>query len=280
MHTLISAADLLALQSSSEPAVLLDCGFDLSQPEAGQAQWQQGHLPGATYLHLERELSGPKHDTQGQFLGRHPLPERQALAKVLGNCGIRPDRFVVAYDAQGSCYAARAWWLLRWMGHDNVAVLDGGWQAWREVGGAPESTKPKPSAAPAYPSGEPAMPTVQASTLQNQLGHSRLIDARAAERFRGEVEPLDAAAGHIPGARNRFFKDNLQPSGHFKPAERLRTEWLPLIAGQSPVHYCGSGVTACHNILAAAHAGLGVGALYPGSWSEWSSQAHRPQAKG
>jgi thiosulfate/3-mercaptopyruvate sulfurtransferase len=278
MHTLISATELISMQQQT-PCVLLDCGFDLTQPEAGHAAWLQGHLPGAHYLHLERDLSGPKHDARGAFLGRHPLPDRRALAHTLGACGITPDRFVVAYDAQGGCYAARAWWLLRWMGHDRVAVLNGGVAAWRRAGGGLETDVPSSSAAPPYPVREPSMRTIEADALQQQLGTARLMDARAGERFRGEVEPLDAAAGHIPGARNRFFKDNLGADGGFAPAAELRAVWAPLLGETPPVHYCGSGVTACHNILAAAHAGLGLGVLYPGSWSEWSSQTHRPQAK-
>lgn len=280
MKTLITVKELLASQLGSEPPVLLDCGFDLAQAEAGQAAWRQGHLPGAQYLHLERDLSGPKVDADGVFRGRHPLPSRVALAQTLGACGVAPQTPVVCYDDQGGPYAARAWWLLRWMGHDNVAVLDGGKAAWIAAGGALHTDTPASTPAAAYPTRDAAMPTVEAPALLAQLGALRLIDARAGERFRGEVEPLDAAAGHIPGARNRFFKDNLAPDGRFASVAELHAAWAPMLRADKVVHYCGSGVTACHNILAAAHAGLGVGMLYPGSWSEWSASAVRPQARG
>jgi thiosulfate/3-mercaptopyruvate sulfurtransferase len=161
-----------------------------------------------------------------------------------------------------------------------VAVLDGGLAAWRAAGLPTDDRVPHVDASAPYPVHTPAMPIVDADTLRAGLGRWRLVDARAGERFRGEVEPLDRAAGHIPGARNRFFKDNLRPDGSFKSADALRVEWQPLSAGESLVHYCGSGVTACHNLLAAAHAGLGDGLLYPGSWSEWSDDPSRPQARG
>jgi thiosulfate/3-mercaptopyruvate sulfurtransferase len=236
-------------------------------------------LPGAHYLHLDDDLSGSKHDAQGRFLGRHPLPSREAFAATLGRLGIGPVTPVVAYDAQGGAYAARAWWLLGWMGHEDVAVLDGGFAAWREAGGALPSARPTPLPV-GYPLHAAVWPTLDAEAVRAGLGRLRLVDARTGERFRGEVEPLDRAAGHIPGARNRPFKDNLGADGRFKTREQLRTEWAS-IAGDGPVvHYCGSGVTACHNLLAAAHAGLGEGLLYPGSWSEWSSDPSRPQAQG
>jgi thiosulfate/3-mercaptopyruvate sulfurtransferase len=283
MKTLIAADDLLKLLSGAAngPATaVLDCGFDLAQPEAGRAAWQQGHVPGAVYLHLDRDLSGPKHNDKGVFQGRHPLPDRAAWAQTLGNCGITPQTPVVCYDDQGGPYAARAWWLLRWMGHHDVAVLDGGKRAWTEAGGTLHTDAPAAKRCAAYPAGQATMTTVLAESVLKQLGALRLIDARVGERFRGEVEPLDAAAGHIPGARNRFFKDNLGADGRFAPVTELSRAWAPLLREINAVHYCGSGVTACHNILAAAHAGFGLGALYPGSWSEWSSDPTRPQAQG
>jgi thiosulfate/3-mercaptopyruvate sulfurtransferase len=277
MKTLISAADLMRQLASTHPPVLLDCGFDLADTDAGQRAWQAAHLPGAFYLHLDRDLSGPKDGSNG----RHPLPDRATLAAKLGECGIGPTTSVVAYDAQGGPYAARAWWLLTWLGHEDVAVLDGGAAAWREAGGAmdPQAPAPVAHAAP-YPLHSPALSTVDAQAVRAALGRGNLVDARAGERFRGEVEPLDRAPGHIPGARHRFFKDNLGSDGRFKSKEQLRAEWQPLAAGGEIVHYCGSGVTACHNLLAAAHAGFGLGTLYPGSWSEWSSDPARPQAIG
>jgi thiosulfate/3-mercaptopyruvate sulfurtransferase len=280
MKTLISATELTAQLAGPRPPVLLDCSFDLADPAAGQRAWQQAHLPGAHYLHLDDDLAGAKRDAAGRFHGRHPLPDRAALAARLGALGIGPATPVVAYDAQGGPYAARAWWLLGWLGHEDVAVLDGGVAAWRDAGGAMTNAQPPLPNSPPYPAHAPALATLEADAVRAGLGRLRLVDARAGERFRGEVEPLDRAAGHIPGARNRFFKDNLLPDGRFKSAQALRAEWRTLVGDDEIVHYCGSGVTACHNLLAAAHAGLGTGTLYPGSWSEWSDDPARPQAKG
>ena len=282
MKTLISATELLAAVHSAAAPVLLDCSFDLADPQAGARTWHEAHLPGSQYVHLDRDLAGARHDAAGRFLGRHPLPAREALAQRLGQLGIAPSSALVCFDAQGGPYAARAWWLLRWMGHADVAVLDGGVAAWREAGGALTADSQSPRAQPPYPERAAAMPTIDAATLLSQLGRVPLIDARAGERYRGEVEPLDKAAGHIPGARNRFFKDNLGSDGRFKSAAALRAEWLPLLAGHEGaqvVQQCGSGVTACHNLLALAHAGLGESVLYPGSWSEWSADPARPLAK-
>jgi len=276
--TLISAAELQALQAGAQPVVLLDCGFDLGDAGAGERAHAEGHIPGAVYAHLDRDLSGPKAPGKG----RHPLPERSAFAASAGWLGVAPGVQVVCYDAQGGPYAARAWWLLRWLGHPAVAVLDGGAAAWRAAGGAwtNEPSAPQPQAS--YPANDTApMATVSAGELLAQLGRVRLFDARAGERFRGEVEPLDPVAGHIPGATLRFFKDNLQPDGRFKPAAQLKAEFDALGGGDATVvHQCGSGVTACHNLLAMAHAGYGPTTLYPGSWSEWCSDPSRPVARG
>ncbi len=276
-RTLISAAELQALLAGAAPCVLLDCSFDLVDPGAGERAFAQGHLPGAVYVHLDRDLSGSK--TGGN--GRHPLPERRALAGRAGAWGVAPGVQVVCYDAQGMPYAARAWWLLRWLGHDTVAVLDGGAAAWVAAGGALDRELVPPRPAVAYPLLAPCMPTVQTSELLAWLGRRPVLDARAGERFRGEVEPLDPVAGHIPGAINRFFKDNLQADGRFKPAAVLRAEFEALHAAPADVvHQCGSGVTACHNLLAMEHAGLAGSALYPGSWSEWCADPARPVARG
>jgi len=283
MKTLITATELIEQLRSAVPPLLLDCGFDLADTAAGERAWREGHLPGAHYVHLERDLSGDKHDAAGHFRGRHPLPDRDALAQTMAALGITRSSTVVCYDDQGGPYAARAWWLLRWIGHSDVAVLDGGVAAWRAAGGTLTREPAAVRAAPPYPAAAPALATIDAATLMAGLGRLRLIDARAGERFRGEVEPLDKAAGHIPGARNRPFKDNLTADGRFKSAAALRAEWLPLLAGADTaqvVHQCGSGVTACHNLLAQAHAGLGDSVLYPGSWSEWSADPSRPQAQG
>jgi thiosulfate/3-mercaptopyruvate sulfurtransferase len=283
MKTLITVAELAQRLQGGAAVVLLDCSFELSDPEAGERAWRAGHLPGALYVHLDRDLAGPKHDSAGRFRGRHPLPEREAFARRLGELGITPPSTVVCYDAQGGPYASRAWWLLRWMGHSDVTVLDGGTAAWRATGGAITAEITTPHAAAPYPAQSPAMPTIEADSLLARLGRLQVVDARAGERFRGEVEPLDKAAGHIPGARNRLFKDNLAADGRFKSPAALRSEWLALLAGNEAgqiVQQCGSGVTACHNLLALAHAGLGDSVLYPGSWSEWSAEPARPQARG
>lgn len=275
--TLISAGELIALQAENRATVLLDCGFDLSDTGAGAQAYAAGHLPGAHYVRLDADLSGTKTGRNG----RHPLPDRAALAASAGRWGIAPGVQVVAYDAQGGPYAARAWWLLRWLGHEAVAVLDGGPTAWCQAGGSLTGAVPPPAAMPPYPAGAPAMPSLDADELWARLDRVQVFDARSGERFRGEVEPLDPVAGHIPGATLRCFKDNLAPDGRFKPAAQLRDEFLALsLPGRQPVQQCGSGVTACHNLLAMAHAGLGLSTLYPGSWSEWCSDPARPVARG
>jgi len=278
---LVAAAELQALLASATPTLLLDCRFDLTDTQAGERAYAEGHIPGAHYLHLERDLSGAKHDAAGHFRGRHPLPERETFAAIIGRLGLTAATQVVSYDAQGGMFAARAWWMLRWLGHEAVAVLDGGLPAWVAAGGAIDSQLPKmPEAAP-YPLTHAPLPTIDAATLQQRLPALRLLDARAPERYRGEVEPLDAQAGHIPGAVNRFFQHNLGPDGRFKPAAMLRAEFEPLLAGAGTVvHQCGSGVTACHNLLAMEVAGLPGSLLYPGSWSEWSADPARSVTRG
>lgn len=274
---LISAGQLRLLQQQAQALVLLDCGFDLADPAAGERAHAAGHLPGAQYAHLDRDLSGAKTGTNG----RHPLPARDALAARAGAWGIAPGVPVVCYDAQGMPYAARAWWLLRWLGHDAVAVLDGGVAAWTAAGGSLTRDAAQVQAQPPYPPRPPGMPTVDAAGLLARLGQRLVLDARAAERFRGDVEPLDPVAGHIPGALNRFFKDNLQPDGRLQPAQALREAFAALHADPAQVvHQCGSGVTACHNLLAMEHAGFSGSALYPGSWSEWCADPARPVARG
>ena len=285
MHsTLIQLPDLLAMQRSGAPLVVLDAQFDLTNPAAGENKYMQAHVPNSHYAHLERDLSGPKYDSSGHFGGRHPLPTREQFAATVAAWGITPNTQVVVLDDQAAMFAARAWWMLRWLGHDAVAVLDGGLAAWRDGGQALSSDTTKRVTNPVpYPQRPSLVGIIDVDNVMAQLGRRRIVDARAAERFRGDVEPLDSAAGHIPGARNRPFKDNLQPDGRFKPAERLREEWQTLLAGVNPaevVHQCGSGATACHNLLALEVAGFGGGLLYPGSWSEWSSDATRPVAKG
>ena len=259
--------------------VVIDTSFDLADRDAGEKAYQQAHIPGAHYLHLERDLSGVKTGSNG----RHPLPDRGVFAAKLGALGVAPGVLVVALDRHGGPYAARLWWLLRWMGHAEVKVLDGGWSAWLDAGGGTSDAQPAQPGWPLYPARDPARPTFDAERLLSQLGSLRVIDARAAERFRGEVEPLDAIAGHIPGASHRFFKTNLGADGRFKSAQQLRQEFQILLgqtSAENTVHQCGSGVTACHNLLSMEIAGLPGSQLYPGSWSEWCSDPERPVAIG
>ncbi|HIC7212219.1 sulfurtransferase [Burkholderia stabilis] len=279
--TLISAANLAERLAAAPGSVaLFDCRFDLVDPGAGEAAYAAGHIPGAQYLHLDRDLSGRKTGTNG----RHPLPTRDALGTLLASHGLKQDQQVVAYDAQGGAYAARLWWLLRWLGHDSVAVLDGGLQAW-EAAGHPLTTDVPQPAAGDFRAGAPLESTVDAAAvLANVKSPTRVvIDARAPDRYRGENETIDRVGGHIPGARNRFFKDNLTADGRFKTGHELRETFSTLLAGIEPnrvILQCGSGVTACHNALALEIAGLHGASLYPGSWSEWSADPSRPIATG
>ena len=275
---LVSPEQLVAALASGAAPLIVDCSFDLADADAGERAFEQGHLPGAVYAHLDRDMAGAKTGRNG----RHPLPARADWAATLARVGATPTRAVVLYDAQGGMYAARAWWMLRWVGHRAVSVLDGGLGAWKAVGGALESGAVTPvAAASAYPPGDSLVAAVDADALLKSLGRVTLLDARAGERYRGEVEPLDKRAGHIPGARSRFFKDNLDAQGRFKPAAELRAVFEAYGAAPAQVvHQCGSGVTACHNLLAMEVAGLSGSALYPGSWSEWSSDPARPVAAG
>ncbi|WJF89371.1 sulfurtransferase [Paraburkholderia bonniea] len=280
--TLISPANLAPwLASAPEQIFIADCRFDLGDPTAGAAAYAAGHLPGAHYFHLDRDLSGGKNGTNG----RHPLPERAALVSRLAAAGLRQGQQVLAYDAQGGMFAARLWWLLRWLGHDSVALLDGGLPAWQAAGLPLTQALPAVTSPGDFKAGAPLAVTVDAQTVEQNLTTRErvIIDARAADRYRGENETLDRVGGHIPGALNRFFKDNLSADGRFKSAHDLREAFNPLLAGVAPervVLQCGSGVTACHNALAMEIAGLHGAALYPGSWSEWSADPSRPVAQG
>ena len=266
----------------SEDVLVLDARFNLMQPDAGEAAWRTGHVPGAWHAHLDRDLSGPKTGTNG----RHPLPSMAALADTFGRWGLTPATRVVVYDDAGGMFAARAWWLLRWVGHARVQVLDGGWAAWLAAGGtvSPDTPAERPLTRITWnpqPGWLLSADEVLAG-LQGRAPALQLLDARAADRFRGENETLDPVGGHIPGAANRFFQLNLQ-DGRFKPAAQLLGEFEATLPGQDLsqlVHQCGSGVTACHNLLALAHAGLPMGRLYAGSWSEWCADPVRPRAVG
>ena len=270
-----------ALKAALGRVRVFDVRFDLARPEAGEAAWREGHLPGAHYLHLDRDLSA-KDGVPALCGGRHPLPTREVFAATAARLGLTPDTPVVLVDAQGGMFAARAWWMLRWIGARDVRVLDGGLAAGRAAGGALEPGEVQPAApAPAWPLGpEPEGLRLTADALAAQLGRVALLDARAPERYRGDVEPLDPVAGHIPGALNRPFSANLGPDGRFLPPEALRAAFQGLAGARPVVHQCGSGVTACHNLLAMAVAGLPGGALYAGSWSEWCRDPARPVAQG
>lgn len=275
--TLISATELA--QHVLEPDwIVLDCRHDLANPDAGRAAYDAGHIPNAQFAHLDRDLSDKKPGPNGEFRGRHPLPDRDAFIENLRRLGVNHSSQVVAYDAQGGMFAARLWWMLRWVGHDAVAVLDGGLPAW-QADGQWLSTE-RASKLRGNVDDRPALvASVNANDILAGLNtpSRAIIDARAPDRFRGENETLDPVGGHIPGAKNRFFKDNLQPDGCFKPAEQLRAEFGALItAPEASIMQCGSGVTACHNLLAMEVAGLSGAALYPGSWSEWCADPSRP----
>ena len=264
--------------------IILDCRFTLSAPEDGAEAYAEGHLPGARYADLERDLSGPRDGRSG----RHPLPEPAAFAETLRAWGVGPGTQVVAYDEGSSVYASRLWWLLRgWWGHEAVAVLDGGLTAWMAEGRPLTTEVSKVSPGAPYPRPSRAegawLDTGAVEAIVSGAERRLLVDARGVPRFRGTTESLDPVAGHIPGARNRPFENNLRPDRTFRSPAELRSEFLALL-GERPagdiVHYCGSGVSACHNILAMAVAGFGVTTLYPGSWSAWVSDTRRPVATG
>ncbi len=289
--TLISVTEL---QSLTQPFVVFDCSCDLMQPELGAQQYAQGHIAGALFADLNTDLSAKGDlaaDTDAApgaaSGGRHPLPSREAFAAWVGARGVGPATQVVVYDRQGCNYCGRLWWMLKWLGHDAVAVLDGGWQAWTAAGGAVQcgnndySTKNVPN----YPLSHSLLALVAIETVASNLAKpsQTVLDARGAARYRGEVEPIDPVAGHIPGALNRPFADNLGADGFFKPPEQLRQEFLALLGGRDPatvVHHCGSGVSAVPNVLAMQIAGLGPTGLFAGSWSEWCSDPSRPVAQG
>ncbi|MGI9229632.1 MAG: sulfurtransferase [Gammaproteobacteria bacterium] len=273
---LIDVHDLHANLNNAD-WLLLDCQYDLMDKDAGHAAYRKAHIPGAVYVRLDTDLSNHKANTGG----RHPLPEQQQLIALFSALGITPTTQVLAYDASAGAFAARLWWLLRYAGHAKVAVLNGGLNSWLEAGYPVES---KESAATPAQSQFQAAFTDTMFIDHTQVPHSKLlIDSREPERYRGEQEPIDPIAGHIPGAVNRCWKQNINASGEFKPATELAAELQQLFADVPPqesVFYCGSGVSACHNLLATAHAGLPLPVLYPGSWSEWCADPARPIATG
>lgn len=279
-QTLIDAADLARLIAQGG-VLVCDCRFDLGDPDAGRQGYRAGHIPGAIYVDLERDMSAVPDGTNG----RHPLPGRAAFAARLAELGVTRDGLVVCYDTAGGYYASRLWWMLRWAGHGQVAVLDGGLTAWSEAGHALEKGDVQAAKGDFQASDAAAMPITGTQGIEANLtdGALLVVDARTAERFAGAPHPLDTASGHIPGAGNRFWQNNLTPEGRFKPAVALRREFADLLGDRTAatiVHQCGSGVTATHNLLAMEVAGLTGSRLYPGSWSEWTSDPRRPIAKG
>ena len=274
-NTLISTADLAA--RLGDPAlVIVDVRHDLAQPDHwGEDRYRESHLPGAHFAHLDRDLSARKTGRNG----RHPLPSPDAAAALFSRLSIDASKEVIAYDQGSGMFASRLWWMLRWLGHDAAAVLDGGFDQWTREGRPVTTDVPAPGNASF--TARPVAATVNADDVARSLTATglMLVDARAPERYRGETEPMDPVAGHIPGALNRYYGNNLTPEGRFKPADVLRREFADVI-GEAPldriVHYCGSGVTACHNVLAMEVAGLSGTRLYPGSWSEWCADPARP----
>ncbi len=280
-ETLISVDQLIAAQKSASPTVVLDCSFELTDPAAGKRAYDAGHVPGAFYVDLDQTLSSAKTGKNG----RHPLPTQESLVQAMAALGLNNDTQVVAYDNAGGMYAARLWWMLRWVGHSAVALLDGGVAAWAAAG------QPLETAVPASAGkGNFSLRSTLANTIDYEgvkanieTREKQVLDARAPDRFRGENETLDPIGGHIPGAKNRLFRDNLAADGRFKPSAQLRQEFDAITGGRPGhelINQCGSGVTACHNLLAMEIAGLKGVTLYPGSWSEWSAQPGAPIATG
>ena len=278
MHTtLIDTAQLAELLPRAGAAVL-DCRFDVARPDAGRAAWRREHIPGARHVDLDRDMASAPDDRSG----RHPLPDIDAFQSLLGRLGVTAGGQVVVYDDAGGAIAARMWWLLRWAGHEAAALLDGGFPKWRAEG-RPVTAAAVPDAAARCPVSVREDGWMSTGEVAEALaaGRLQLLDARAPERYRGETEPLDARAGHIPGSVNVPFRGNLNEDGTFRSPDELRRRFAPFAADGRPVcHSCGSGVTACHNLLAMAHAGLEPGRLYVGSWSEWSRDPARPAATG
>lgn len=278
-HTMLVSADWLAARLDDPNVRPVDVRWYLTEPERGYQEYLAGHIPGAPYMSLDRDMAKPAY----QGPGRHPLPAPEAFAEAAGRAGVGAETLVVAYDSQGGAYAARLWWLLRYFGHERVALLDGGWGAWT-AGGHP-AAQGETTVAPASFTARPRPELVVGADAVEELRHraeALLIDARAAERYEGRVEPMDKRAGHIPGARSLPFAQNLRPDGTFKSPEELRAQYEALGAGGAAqvVCYCGSGVTAAHNLFALRLAGRGDALLYEGSWSDWSSDPQRPVATG
>ena len=272
--TLVSTAELAAHPGWR----VFDCRHDLAKPALGEEQYREAHVPGALFAHLDRDLSAPKTGRNG----RHPLPEPKNFVKWVEKTGILSTDQVVCYDAGNGAMAARLWWMLRWIGHDAVAVLDGGMAKWLAEGRPVTAQVPR-SEPSRYSDHLKTQVAVDVNDVVQRGREMLLLDARAPARYRGEQEPIDPVAGRIPGARSRFNMENVSPQGTFKSADQLRREFQAVLGNRAPsevVHYCGSGVAACHNLLAMEVAGLPGGRLFAGSWSEWSADRARPVETG
>jgi len=273
MNTLVSTEEL----AQHPEWRVFDCRHDLTQPALGEQQYLEAHIPGAVFAHMDRDLSGPVTGRNG----RHPLPEARSFVAWLGRQGVTPGMQVVCYDAGPGTMASRLWWMLRWIGHEQAAVLDGGLAKWQREGRPVTAELPQVQTA-VYPGKAKASMLASLALVEKKLKRAAFLDARAPVRWRGEQEPIDPVAGRIPGARNRFHNENLQPDGTFKPAEALKQEFLAVLGERPPaevINYCGSGVSACHNVLAMELAGLPGSRLYVGSWSEWCADPTRPIAR-
>ena len=282
--TLIQVDQLQALIREGKKLMVFDCSFDLMNPAEGVKLYETAHIPGAVYADLDTNLSA-KGDATAESGGRHPLPSREKFAAWLASVGFSNDMQAVVYDRNNSTYCGRLWWMLQWAGHEAAALLDGGLQAWQQAGGNVEVGKQAARSTANFQLSAELYSLFVTKNIANNLGKpgQAVMDARAAARYRGDMEPLDPQAGHIPGALNRPFTDNLGADGKFKPADVLKAEFEAILAGRDPatvVHHCGSGVTATPNILAMRLAGLGKTGLYAGSWSEWSSTPGLPVAIG
>jgi thiosulfate/3-mercaptopyruvate sulfurtransferase len=281
-ETLVAAATLRELlEGGSVELAVVDCRFDLLNPDAGRQLYKEAHIPGARYADLNRDLSAPVAGNTG----RHPLPEPAKFAALLARLGVRRGVQVIVYDSAGGAFAARLWWMLRAWGHAAVAVLDGGYPAWTAAGGATLPGEEPAAAGPILPSPIAVWPVVSTAEVAELLHDTQtlLMDARAPERFYGSIEPIDTVAGHVPGAVNYPFSMNLGADGRFLPAPELRRLWQSRLGPGDPknlVAMCGSGVTACHNLLSLAVAGIPGANLYAGSWSEWIRDPRRPIAPG
>lgn len=275
MFSTLIDSENLAAELDNPDWLICDCRYDLMDKSAGKKAYLESHIPGAVYLDVHDDLSGPPVTNKG----RHPLPTDKAMQTLFSRLGIKAETQVVVYDNASGSFAARLWWMLRHMQHDRVALLDGGWQRWQEQA-RPTSTA---AASPAAVEFTQTALTDDLVVYEEVTNHACLVDSRDPERYRGEIEPIDRIAGHIPGAVNRCWKDNLQTDGRFKPQAELEQEFKQLFgsrAAEETVFYCGSGVTACHNLLAVCHAGLKQPMLYAGSWSEWCNMPESPIATG